>query len=40
MGIRAIFYVAGRMKKTDFLLYSNIMLLPNMFWSKFILIKY
>ena len=39
MGIRAIFYVAGR-KKTNFLLDSNIMLLPSMFWSKFTLIKY
>jgi len=30
----------GRMKKTNFLLDSNIMLLPSMHWSKFTLKKY
>ena len=39
-GILATFYVVGRMKKTNFLLDSNIMLLPSMFGSKFTLKKY
>ena len=39
-GHPSYFYVAGRMRKTNFLLDFNIMLLPSIFWSKFTVIKY